>query len=85
MKRSGTKQFSNGDWFRLKRFYKFRCVRCSKKENIADPNSILTIDHVIPLAFGGVRNITNIQPLCRPCNEAKGAGVTDYRGRKFKN
>lgn len=85
MRRSGTKQFSNGDWNRLKRKYKYRCVRCSKKEDLSKPETILTVDHVVPLKFGGVRNITNIQPLCRPCNEAKGITTTDYRDRKFRN
>lgn len=82
MKYSGRRQFHNKEWEALKRQFKYRCVRCSKKET---PESPLTADHVIPIAFGGARNIHNIQPLCKPCNEAKGTGVTDYRGRKFKN
>lgn len=85
MKRSGKKQFDNREWNALKKRYRYRCVRCSKKEDPEKPETKLTADHVIPLSMGGVRNITNIQPLCRPCNQAKGHLTTDYRDRKFKN
>jgi len=85
VKRSGRRQFNNNEWEWLKRKYKYRCVRCSRKENPNDESTWLTADHVIPVALGGVRNITNIQPLCKRCNQAKGVGVQDYRDRKFKN
>lgn len=85
MKRSGRRNFSNGEWNWVKRKYKFRCVRCSRKENPDDPSTILTADHVIPVAMGGARDISNIQPLCFKCNQTKGMTVTDYRDRKFKN
>lgn len=85
MKRSGRRQFDNREWNALKKQYKHRCVRCSRKEDPTKPETILTADHVIPVAFGGAKDISNIQPLCKACNFKKGTGVEDYRWRKFKN
>jgi 5-methylcytosine-specific restriction protein A len=31
------------------------------------------VDHVVPLAKGGTDDWANLQPLCRPCHEAKTA------------
>jgi 5-methylcytosine-specific restriction endonuclease McrA len=41
-----------------------RCLRCG--------NSHPVMDHVIPESWGGPTELTNLQPLCRLCNEAKG-------------
>ena len=30
-------------------------------------------DHVIPLSLGGASTAENLQILCAPCNQAKGA------------
>jgi hypothetical protein len=48
------------------------CLCCKKKLP-------LEADHVIPLARGGTDDITNIQPLCSKCHDAKGMDSTDYR------
>lgn len=55
-------------WEDIMRRAKFRCVKCGKKK-------VLTRDHIIPLSKGGTDDITNIQPLCRPCNSRKHANV----------
>lgn len=52
------------EWAELKRLAKDRCAKCRKKR-------LLTVDHIIPLSKGGSDRITNIQPLCRPCNRRK--------------
>lgn len=41
-----------------------RCVICGSTEELA-------IDHVHPVAAGGVSRIENLQTLCRPCNTSK--------------
>lgn len=50
------------------------CLACGAQEN-------LTADHVIPLSCGGSNDISNIQPLCGPCNSRKHRKVIDYRGK----
>ena len=45
-----------------------RCVECGASFD-------LQYDHVIPLALGGANTAANLQILCAPCNQAKGADV----------
>lgn len=54
--------------------YGNKCLRC-------DRNDIdLTVDHVIPISWGGPDTADNIQPLCLSCNAGKGNHrATDYR------
>jgi hypothetical protein len=42
-----------------------KCVLCDSQEN-------LTIDHKLARALGGTNHKSNLQVLCRPCNQAKG-------------
>lgn len=60
-----------------KRAIKFRdrgyCVQCHKdvsemRRNISEAH----IDHIIPLADGGLNDISNLQLLCERCNTKKG-------------
>ena len=44
--------------------YGKQCLQCGATKE-------LTIDHVVPRADGGVATPTNLQPLCRKCNEEK--------------
>jgi hypothetical protein len=45
-----------------------RCVECGSGFD-------LQYDHVIPLALGGANTEANLQILCAPCNQAKGAAL----------
>lgn len=45
-----------------------RCVTCGATKH-------LTLDHVIPRSLGGTNSDDNLQTMCRPCNQAKGATV----------
>jgi HNH endonuclease len=44
------------------------CVACGSRFE-------LQYDHVIPVALGGASTLENLQILCAPCNQRKGAGV----------
>jgi 5-methylcytosine-specific restriction endonuclease McrA len=65
------------EWRALKARYDYTCLCCGRRE----PAIELTRDHIVPLDQGGSDEIANIQPLCRPCNGAKGARAIDYRPR----
>jgi 5-methylcytosine-specific restriction endonuclease McrA len=60
-------------WEALKRKYHHRCVCCLQEGLRLEP------DHIDPIDKGGAHHISNIQPLCKPCNMKKGARHHDYR------
>lgn len=52
----------------------FTCKICSL--SIAEEkNLLLEIDHIIPLAKGGITSEENLQTLCWKCNRSKGAKI----------
>lgn len=60
------------DWRRVISILGEGCLCCGSKEQP-------TQDHIIPLSKGGLHHPTNLQPLCRQCNERKQARTRDYR------
>lgn len=65
----------------VEKVFGWRCLCCGRTdaEARADGRGGITIDHVVPVADNGADDITNWQPLCRRCNEEKGATYVDYR------
>lgn len=61
------------EWEALKDRYSYRCLCCGATDRP------LTADHIVPVTRGGHGYITNIQPLCQPCNSSKGNRIIDYR------
>ena len=65
---------TESEWLEMVSFFGGRCVKCGASEPLHK-------DHIIPVyQLGSSDAIWNIQPLCGPCNQAKGPDRTDYRG-----
>ncbi|QDZ39438.1 HNH endonuclease [Euhalothece natronophila Z-M001] len=45
----------------------YQCRSCGKKQT----QTALEVDHIIPIANGGSNDISNLQTLCRRCNNQK--------------
>jgi 5-methylcytosine-specific restriction endonuclease McrA len=67
----GGPHFTALEWRELVEACGGRCLACG----VADD---LTVDHIVPLSFGGCNTIENVQPLCALCNGIKGCEVIDY-------
>ena len=48
----------------------FTCCLCGNSTHV-EPNLLLEIDHIIPVAKGGETVEDNLQTLCWKCNRAK--------------
>ncbi len=61
---------------RIKERDNYTCCNCqnstSKEENL-----LLEIDHIVPIAKGGMTSEDNLQTLCWKCNRSKGAKLTE--------
>jgi 5-methylcytosine-specific restriction endonuclease McrA len=75
-KRGGGGSFTAEEFAALCAAYGGRCLACGLEQ------TRLTADHVVPVALGGASDISNIQPLCQPCNSRKGTKIIDYRPKK---
>jgi len=63
------------EWVRRAVFFRDRgmCAACNKDlSGLVTVNNPKHFDHIIPLANGGINDVTNIQLLCETCNLIKG-------------
>lgn len=58
--------FTTAEWRKLREKYNKRCAICGEQKPLGP-------DHIRPISKGGTNFITNIQPVCQPCNSRKGA------------
>lgn len=68
------KRVSIPTWVKHAVFYRDRgmCSLCQKDlSNLLSSQPDSQYDHIIPLALGGINDITNIQLLCESCNNSK--------------
>jgi 5-methylcytosine-specific restriction endonuclease McrA len=77
-KKAAEGTFTEAEWEALKRKYHYKCLCCGKGE----PEIRLEPDHVVPLSKGGSNWISNIQPLCKRCNDRKKTQEIDYRSKQ---
>jgi HNH endonuclease len=67
--------YTTEEWTICKTQHGNVCLRCHRPET----ERPLSPDHVIPLSKGGTNYISNIQPLCLPCNHFKRNKIIDWR------
>lgn len=60
------------EWQELCAWFDNACVCCGATTR-------LVVDHVLPVSKGGTDDISNVQPLCKPCNSRKHVQEIDYR------
>jgi len=46
---------------------KFKCVLCGRDAN----DTVLVVDHIVPVVKGGTNEVLNLRILCRECNHGK--------------
>jgi len=56
----------------IKQRDKFTCCQCGNSTD-KEPNLLLEVDHIIPIAKGGLTVEDNLQTLCWKCNRSKGS------------
>lgn len=65
-----TGQISIEEWEAVLAKYEHRCAVCGVTGK-------LTMDHIIPLVWGGQHCVENLQPLCKSCNSKKSDTVPE--------
>lgn len=63
-------------WARRAVFFRDRgiCTKCKKDiSGLLDRFNVENYDHMVPLANGGLNDVTNLQLLCESCNKSKSA------------
>lgn len=72
---------TDDEWQGLCAKLSYRCVMCGASgEDVA-----LHKDHAKPIYQGGSDGIENLQPLCQPCNLAKGPDATNWAAYRLEH
>jgi uncharacterized protein YdaU (DUF1376 family) len=69
---------TDAEWTALVTICDDRCVKCGTHKEKLNGNALCK-DHITPIHLGGSDAISNIQPMCRNCNSAKGPECIDLR------
>ncbi|MDA1545847.1 HNH endonuclease [Bacillus cereus group sp. TH253LC] len=91
IKKSGYfKRVGIPSWVKRAVFYRDRgvCIFCpTNLSGIIDSLPTENFDHMVPLAKGGINDVSNIQLACETCNKSKNdeASTTDVYRRMFIN
>lgn len=58
------------------------CLKCG---HLGTKKSPINVDHIKPRKFFPelALDVNNLQPLCGPCNKAKGNSIADYRRERI--
>ena len=65
----------------VKEFHKLDkeiCFICNRNKERLNDKEVLTIDHILPLEFGGKDEIENMQILCSACHSHKNWMITYF-------
>lgn len=65
--RKSRKRLSNSLRFRVFTRDGFRCMYCGA----SPPDTVLEVDHVLPVTKGGDNELSNLKTACRECNRGK--------------
>lgn len=84
-KKNAVGNYSGKEWAALKKLCDYKCLCCGRYCDDNIKGQRLTHDHIVPLSCGGTNWISNIQPLCRSCNNSKHVDTTDYRPQWMKD
>jgi hypothetical protein len=67
------------DWAKRAVYFRDRgyCCDCGRNlDNSRTPINAAEYDHIVPLAAGGMNDVTNLQLLCKQCNRSKRAQMS---------
>lgn len=59
----------------------FTCCKCNNSIK-NEPNLLLEIDHIVPIAKGGMTTEDNLQTLCWKCNRTKGSKIQESQNKE---
>lgn len=69
--RKNSRQILAGVQWEIFKKWKYQCAFCGKKGGAN--NTVLSIDHIVPVSHGGTDDQDNLISACRKCNKRKGS------------